>query len=259
MKQKRESHEKTNTKNNVCLSKLIKSCYNYFKNHKFFFFLIIALCAGSIYSVISYVNYTDSIKKKEQAEIENKYVIKRSFCGLSLGDSTEEAINNIPSPNPRKFTYSGNVISKVSVGDVYMGDRLINNMVLYFHKDKLFKLVMYINISINDYNNNYTYNHFLNLFEKNGYKHDNHNYDLRRDFYYDKIMDSNDLLKNLSCFSDKHTDLELFNSSLNINQPQVILTYYDKDSHYFDDIKKANEILDTAFVQIFTNKESLLL
>ena len=125
------------------LSKLVKSCYNYCVNHKLLSVIVVVLLAGSIYGIVSYINY---LKKKEMAEIANRYVIKRTFDWISLGCSTDKTIKSIPRACQHKIIYSGDVISQVAVQNVKLGDRLVDNVELYFYKNKLYRIMMYINI-----------------------------------------------------------------------------------------------------------------
>lgn len=231
--------------NNI-FSKSLRSCCNYCKSHKLLVALIIVFIACAFFGIITYNNHVKDKKKKQQEEI----IIKREFHNLSLGDSVKATIGNIPSPNPRRIQYSGNVISQISVEKVYLGKRLIDRMELYFYKEKLYLLIMYINITFEDYNKSLTYNHFDNLFTRNGYQNNNSIFDKWRDYYYERCVDQRlDHGLWVSCFGDKHTDLVLVNAFITPDQPQVILRYYDKDSHYTEDKRKENEILDTAFVK----------
>lgn len=233
------------------LSKSLNVCYNYCKEHKWIVILIAILIVCLIFGIVTYTNHIHNIKIKQQTELTNRYIIKRNFQNLKLGDSTEDAILNIPSPYPREITYTDSVVSQISVENVYLGKRIINEMELYFYKDKLYLLIMYINITFEDFEDGLTFNHFHNLFVKNGYRHnpDGRFWGKWRDYYFERSINLDYQMKQkIDCFSDKHTDLVLVNTYITPGQPQLIMRYYDKDSHYTEDKKKEYETLDTAFV-----------
>lgn len=161
---------------------------------------------------------------------ENKVIINRNFKGLKFGDSPSQA-SSIFGEKPDLIWVSS---ESDECGSFYYsvayGDRTIDTLSLLFYKQKLYGVEMTFNINHDDQENNWTFNKFKTLFERKGYNQTHTDY-------------SNEIK-----FEDKHTSLKLWHSydergerwvSYNSN-PQILITYYDKDSGY-------REIMDSGF------------
>ena len=179
------------------------------------------LACGTYVCYIKYSNYCDEIEERERlsaiAERENRLIINRSFFGCNFGDSkskVEKALKQYASHNGIiGYLPDGNIV----LLDVEYGSRTYNLISFKYYKDKLCE----INFIINKIEDNKKcvaiYEYFLDIFNEKGYPKDKRKCDK---------------YNNATIFSDRHTELIIFDT-YGVQAPyKVEITYYDKDSGY---------------------------
>lgn len=208
--------------------------YFSFKNYKrktiIFFSTISILAVITTISLVVYEMYEDKQREIERERIENTPKINRTFLNCELGDTTnvlnannwtvEQRIEHLGymkiNEDATEVTYALN--------NIKYGNYNLSKMKFFYYKDKLSEVIMEIDISYVDWNNNWTFDKIIEMFNKKEYE---------EDFYYNRKY------RNTKQYHDKFT--------------RVRVGYYGEDGRYFvqiqyyDKTSGYEEMLESGF------------
>ena len=199
--------------------------YFSFKNYRrktiIFFSTISILAVITTISLVVYDIYED--KQRELWEIEEKIEreriantpkINRTFLNCELGDTTQIREANDWSNEYWKEHLSYITISEdatkvtTALKNIKYGNYNLSKMNFFYYKDKLSEVIMEIDISYDDWSNEWTFDKIIEMFNKKEYE---------EDFYYNRKY------RNTEQYHDKFT--------------RVHVGYYEEDGRYFVQIK----------------------
>ncbi len=192
--------------------------YFSFKNYKrktiIFFSTISILAVITTISLVVYEMYEDKQEKIERERIENTPKINRTFLNCELGDTTKilNAINWTVEQRTEYIGYikingDGTEIT-YALNNIKYGNYNLSKMKFFYYKDKLSEVIMEIDISYDDWSNEWTFDKIIEMFNKKEYE---------EDFYYNRKY------RNTKQYHDKFT--------------RVHVGYYEEDGKYFVRIK----------------------
>lgn len=173
-----------------------------------FFSTISILAIITTISLVSYDIYEDKQAEKERERIENTPKINRTFLDCTLGENDNVIeINEFPTEFvegrvERQYGYN------INFRNIRYGNYNLSKMKFFYYKDKLSEVIMEIDISYDDWSNEWTFDKIIEMFNKKEYE---------EDFYYNRKY------RNTEQYHDKFT--------------RVHVGYYEEDGRYFVQIK----------------------
>ena len=207
--------------------------YFSFKNYKrktiIFFSTISILAVITTISLVVYDIYED--KQREQWEIEEKIEmerrentpkINRTFLNCELGDTTNVLeINEFPNEFIEGRIEKSHGYN-INLKNIRYGNYNLSKMNFFYYNSKLTEVIMQIDITYDDWKNNWTYDKIIKMFNKKEYWKDNSfNYNNAKQYY------------------DKFTRLKVGYYAEDGNY-FVLIKYYDETSGY-------EEMLESGF------------
>lgn len=195
---------------------------------------IVLICLGVLASLGlfygCYVLYDEWLDDIERERIENTPIINRTFLNCELGDTIQvKAANNWTIEYYHEhldyIRVEGNN-RYVVLNNIPYGEYDLEKMSFFYYKDKLTKVIMVINTTYEDQENEWTFKRIYKMLDKK----------YPRESNYSEY-------NNLKLFSDKYTSIEVWNSIEEYptsNECCVKITYYDKTSGY-------EEMLESGF------------
>ena len=202
---------------------------NYRRKTIIFFSAISILAVITTISLVVYEMYEDKQREQweiereiERERIENIPIINRTFLNCELGDTTNVLETN---EFPNEFI-EGRVEKShgynINLKNIRYGNYNLSKMNFFYYNSKLTEVIMQIDITYDDWENHWTYDKIIKMFNK-------------KEYWKDYSFDYN----NAKQYYDKFTRLKVGYYAKDGNY-FVLIKYYDETSGY-------EEMLESGF------------